>query len=66
MRILFVVEVKNSEGLFQPKIGFGQIDMLTVWMKNFLSEKMELYSHDWRIIKYVPQDPTDNGTQVIH
>jgi hypothetical protein len=66
MRLLFVVEVRNLEGLFLPKIGFGQIDTLTVWMKKHLSEKMELYAHDWRIVKYVPQDPADNGTRSIN
>lgn len=66
MRLLFVVEVKNLEGLFLPQIGFGQIDTLTEWMKKYLSEKMELYAHDWRIVKYVPQDPADNGTHAIN
>lgn len=66
MRLLFVVEVKNLEGLFLPKIGFGEIDVLTEWMKKYLAEKMELYAHDWRIVRYVPQDPNNDGTPAIH
>jgi hypothetical protein len=66
MRVLFVVEIRNIEGHFLPKIGFGQMDMLIKWMRKYLSEKMELYSHDWRIVKYVPQDPSDNGPSSIH
>lgn len=66
MRLLFVVEVKNLEGFFLPKIGFGQIDTLTDWMKKHLSEKMELYAYDWRIVKYVPENPADNGMRAIN
>jgi len=66
MRVLFVVEVRDTTGTFQPKIGFGQMDMLTKWMKKYLFEKMELYASEWRIVQYVPLVSSPNAIPNIN
>lgn len=56
MRILFVFEVVDASGAFQPKIGFGDREDLTKWLDTWLSVNLDRKRHEWRIVQYGPLD----------
>lgn len=59
MKILYVVEVKDSEGTFQPYFGLNTMNEIVGWMKRYIRPEMLLKTSEWRIVKYGPLFPEE-------
>lgn len=55
MRELYVIEIKDSSGAFQPQVGFGDPARVVDWMRKFIPAEMRARTEQWRIVKYIPQ-----------
>jgi len=67
MRILWVFEVVDASGAFQPKIGLGSKDELDFWLNTWLSVNLDRKRDEWRVVQYVPSSsemPNGSPSQV--
>jgi hypothetical protein len=66
MREIYVVEVKDALGNFQPQVGFGDPARVDEWMEKFLPIEVRLQTEQWRIVRYVPQVIGIDEAPLIH
>jgi hypothetical protein len=60
MRVLYVIELRDSVGGFYPKVGFARMDLLEKWIAKYLAQQFKIMPGQWRIVRYIPEVIVEN------
>lgn len=66
MRELYVIEIKDSSGAFQPQVGFGDMTRVDEWMEKFVPVEMRVLTEQWRVVRYIPANPEPTELFLVH